>query len=101
MISYGVPAFRVEGKTVAGMAAFKNHLSYLPFSGSVFAQLADELAGYTMTQGFFPFPVDCALSKALVGRLIAVRLAEAGQRARRAISNRAHGNCSPRIQATR
>ena len=35
VISYRVPAFRVAGKTVAGFAAFKDHLSYLPFSGSV------------------------------------------------------------------
>jgi uncharacterized protein YdhG (YjbR/CyaY superfamily) len=35
-IAYGVPAFKVRGKTIAGFAAFKNHLSYLPHSGSVF-----------------------------------------------------------------
>jgi hypothetical protein len=38
-ISYGVPASKVRGKTIAGFAAFKNHLSYLPHSGSVFPQL--------------------------------------------------------------
>ena len=35
-MSYGLPAFKIRGKTVAGFAAFKNHLSYLPHSGSVF-----------------------------------------------------------------
>jgi hypothetical protein len=30
-----MPAFKVQGKTVAGFAAFKNHLSYLPHSESV------------------------------------------------------------------
>ena len=35
IISYKVPAFRVDGQIVAGFAAFKDHLSYLPFSGSV------------------------------------------------------------------
>src|SRR5450755_3537623 len=34
-ISYGLPAFKVHGKVVAGFAAFKQHLSYLPHSGSV------------------------------------------------------------------
>jgi uncharacterized protein YdhG (YjbR/CyaY superfamily) len=34
-ISYSVPAFRTQGKPVAGLAAFKHHLSYLPHSGSV------------------------------------------------------------------
>jgi uncharacterized protein YdhG (YjbR/CyaY superfamily) len=33
VISYRVPAFRVDGKTVAGFAAFKNHLSY--YSGKL------------------------------------------------------------------
>ena len=47
VISYGVPAFRAGGRTVAGIAAFEDHLSYLPFSGSVLRQPADEHDGYT------------------------------------------------------
>jgi uncharacterized protein YdhG (YjbR/CyaY superfamily) len=80
LISYRVPAFRVEGKIVAGFAAFKEHLSYLPFSGSVLPKLADELAGYTMTKSALHFPVDSPLPKALVKKLIAVRLAETARR---------------------
>ncbi len=38
-ISYRVPAFRVHGKIVAGFGAFDDHLSYLPFGGTVLAQL--------------------------------------------------------------
>jgi uncharacterized protein YdhG (YjbR/CyaY superfamily) len=80
VISYRVPAFRVEGRIVAGMAAFKDHLSYLPFSGSVLGQLANELDGYTMTKSSLHFPVDRPSPKPLVEKLIAVRLAEAGRR---------------------
>jgi uncharacterized protein YdhG (YjbR/CyaY superfamily) len=36
VISYGMPAFRLNGKVIAGFAAFKSHLAYLPHSGSVF-----------------------------------------------------------------
>jgi uncharacterized protein YdhG (YjbR/CyaY superfamily) len=79
VISYRVPAFRVQGKTVAGFAAFQNHLSYLPFSGSVLRQLADELREYTMTKSALHFAVDEPLPKTLVQKLIAVRLEEAGQ----------------------
>jgi uncharacterized protein YdhG (YjbR/CyaY superfamily) len=78
VISYQVPAFRVGGETVAGFAAFRNHLSYLPFSGSVLSQLADELEGYTMTKSALHFPVDRPLPESLVRKLIAVRLAQAG-----------------------
>ena len=63
VISYQVPAFRVRGKTVAGFAAFQNHLSYLPFSGSVLSQLTDELQGYTMTKSALHFAVDEPLPK--------------------------------------
>ena len=76
LISYGMPAFRVEGKIVAGFAAFRKHLSYLPFSGTVLSQLADELEGYTMTKSALHFAVDEPLPKALVEKLITVRHAE-------------------------
>ncbi|HZU58434.1 MAG TPA: DUF1801 domain-containing protein [Actinocrinis sp.] len=77
-ISYGMPAFRVEGKVVAGFAAFKNHLSYLPHSGSVLPALADDLADYTMTKGSLHFPTDQPLPRALVRKLISTRLRQAG-----------------------
>jgi uncharacterized protein YdhG (YjbR/CyaY superfamily) len=73
-ISYGLPAFRVNGKVIAGFAAFKNHLSYLPHSGSVLDALSDQLAGYTMTKGSLHFPADRPLSDRLVKKLVTVRL---------------------------
>lgn len=75
---YKVRAFRVGGKTVAGFAAFRNHLSYLPFSGSVLPQLDDELKGYTRTKSALHFPVDRPLAKTLVTKLIGTRLPEIG-----------------------
>jgi uncharacterized protein YdhG (YjbR/CyaY superfamily) len=78
VISYRVPAFRVGGKTIAGFAAFKDHLSYLPFSGSVLRELDDELEGYSMTKSALHFPVDQPLPEALVKKLIAARLDEIG-----------------------
>jgi uncharacterized protein YdhG (YjbR/CyaY superfamily) len=76
-ISYGVPAFKVRGKTIAGFAAFKTHLSYLPHSGSVFPQLRDELKGYSTSSGALRFGIDEPLPAPLVEKLIAVRLQQA------------------------
>jgi uncharacterized protein YdhG (YjbR/CyaY superfamily) len=76
-ISYGMPAFRLKGKTIAGFAAFKNHLSYLPHSGHVISQLAEETEGYTKTKGSLHFPEDQPLPKGLVKKLLATRMAEA------------------------
>jgi len=76
-----MPAFRLEGEVIAGFAAFKSHLSYLPHSGSVLSELRDDLAGYKSTPGSLHFPVDRPLPEALVKKLIAVRLKEARRRA--------------------
>jgi uncharacterized protein YdhG (YjbR/CyaY superfamily) len=80
VISYGMPAFRLHGTVIAGFAAFKNHLSYLPHSGSVLDQLRDDLAGYVTSKGALQFPIDKPLSKSLVKKLIAVRLREVRKR---------------------
>jgi uncharacterized protein YdhG (YjbR/CyaY superfamily) len=76
VISYKVPAFRVDGRIVAGFAAFRDHLSYLPFSGSVLGELAGELDGYSRTKSALHFPVDLPLPRTLVRKLIAARRSE-------------------------
>ena len=81
-ISYKVPAFRLDGAIVAGFAAFRDHLSYLPFSGSVLAQLPDDLSEYTVTKSALHFPIDKPLPKAIVEKLIAMRRAEVRRRGR-------------------
>ena len=78
-ISYGIPAFRLNGKVVASFAAFKNHLSYFPHSGSVLPELTDDLVGYTTSKGTLQFAVDKPLPKALVKKLIAVRRRQLGK----------------------
>lgn len=75
-ISYGMPAFRVSGKVLAGFAAFKNHLAYLPHSGQVFPVLAEELKDFVYTNGSLHFALDECLSAELVEKLIAVRRAQ-------------------------
>jgi len=76
-ISYGMPAFRVQGKVIAGFAAFRHHLSYLPHSGSVIPELGDALSQYKTSKGALQFPVDRPLPKALVKKLIAIRKRQA------------------------
>ena len=75
-ISYGMPAFRLNGKVLAGFAAFKNHLAYLPHSGSVLSEL--DLGGLVCTPGSLHFAVDECLSEKMVRQLIEIRMAQAG-----------------------
>jgi uncharacterized protein YdhG (YjbR/CyaY superfamily) len=76
-ISYRMPAFRVDGKVIAGFAAFKTHVSYLPHSGSVFPELKAEVAPFTHSTGALQFAPDTPLPDTLVKKLIEVRLAQA------------------------
>ncbi len=76
-ISYGLPAFRLRGKVIAGFAAFKHHSSYFPHSGSVLEQLGDALDGYETSKGTLRFAVDATLPRELVTRLVQVRIDQA------------------------
>lgn len=77
-VSYGMPSFRVDGKVVAGFAAFRKHLSYLPHSGDVLADLGDRIAGYDATPGSLHFPPDQPLPDDLVRALVEAKLRRLG-----------------------
>ena len=77
-MSYGLPAFTSRGITIAGLAAFKNHLSYLPHSGSVLSALGDELGDREHTKGSLHFPLGEPLPQSLVRHLIEAKLRIAG-----------------------
>lgn len=75
-ISYAMPAFRLDGKVVAGFIATKKGCSYFPFSGSTLGTLADELAGYEMTKSALHFDPAKPLPVKLVRKLIKARIEE-------------------------
>lgn len=77
-LSYGLPVFRVQGKPLAGLAAFRNHLSYLPHSGSVLTALGERLSGYIATQGSLHFAVGRPLPQDLIGALLQARMVQTG-----------------------
>jgi uncharacterized protein YdhG (YjbR/CyaY superfamily) len=74
-ISYGMPAFRYKGPLMA-YAAFKNHCSLFPMSGSVIAAFKTELEGFLTSKGTIRFPSDKPLSSALVKKLVKARIAQ-------------------------
>ena len=75
-IKYGMPAFLKDGDCFACIAPFKNHINYSPYSSGIFVQLADELEGYVVSKGSMQFAIDKPLPKALIKKLIKLRLAE-------------------------
>jgi uncharacterized protein YdhG (YjbR/CyaY superfamily) len=75
-IAYGVPCFKVDGKGVAGFAAFKTHCTYFPMSGSVVETLKRELSAYRLSKGGVQFAQDRVLPAGLVKKLVICRLEE-------------------------
>jgi uncharacterized protein YdhG (YjbR/CyaY superfamily) len=79
-ISYGMPAFKQDGRGLVGYAAFKVHCSLFPMSSTVIADLAGELAGYVTSKGTIRFTPGEPLPDALITRIVHARLAELAAR---------------------
>jgi uncharacterized protein YdhG (YjbR/CyaY superfamily) len=75
-LKYGMPAFLVDGKGVAGYAAFKAHCSYFPMSGDVLVAAGDAVSKYEVSKGGLRFPSDKPLPITLIRKLVKLRLAE-------------------------
>jgi len=80
-LSYGVPAFKIDGSPIAGFAHAKRHCSYFPHSGSILDRVGDGLLdGYDWSKGTLRFPVDAVPDERLIRRLVELRLAQVVQR---------------------
>ena len=74
VISYGIPAFRVEGKVVIGFKANKSDYSIYPFSGGAAQRFPEELQGRTVTSGSIHFTAEEPISDDLLRRIIEWRI---------------------------
>jgi uncharacterized protein YdhG (YjbR/CyaY superfamily) len=75
-LSYGMPAFKQDGKALVAYAAFKNHCSLFPMSGAVIATLQDDLKAYATSKGTIQFPIGKPLPATLIKKVVKARLAE-------------------------
>lgn len=82
-ISYGMPAFKADGRLLVSYAAFKSHCSLFPASRAVQDALGGELEPYFSGKGTIRFQADKPLPVALVTKLVKVRLEENAARSRR------------------
>jgi len=73
VISYGMPAYKIDEGIICGFLSAKNHCSYYPFSGSVLKELVKETSKYDQSKGTLRFEIDKPLPEALVRKLIKVR----------------------------
>jgi len=75
-ISYGLAAFRLDGKPLVAFGAAANHCAFYPMSASTVAAHLDDLKNYDTSKGAIRFPPDQPLPAALVRKLVKARIAE-------------------------
>ncbi len=74
VVSYGMPAFKLDGRVLAGLLANKKHVGYYPFSGSILHLFSEELAKFSTTKSAIHVPIDKPLAKGLIKKLIRARI---------------------------
>ncbi len=75
-ISYGLAAFRLDGRPLVGLGASAKHCAFYLMSGSTVTDHAAELKGYDTSKGTIRFPASKTLPAALVRKLVKARIAE-------------------------
>ncbi len=75
VISYGMPAFRLNGMLVY-FAGFKNHYSLFPGNASLIATMAEELKGYKTSKGTIQFELNNPVPVALIKKIVKARVME-------------------------
>ena len=82
-ISYGLPAFKLNGKPLVAIGATKNHCAFYPLSESIVAQFAVELSNFETSKGTIRFQADKPLPAKLVRKLVKSRIAENNAKTRK------------------
>ena len=82
-ISYGIPAFRLKGRSLVFFGAWANHCSFYPGSSATLRKFRNDLKNFQISKGTIRFSSDKPLPIALVQKLVKARIAEDKDQANR------------------
>ena len=74
-ISYGIPAFRLNGRSVVFFGAWADHCSFYPGRSVTLKKFRDDLKDFETSKGTIRFSPQKPLPSALVKRLVKARIA--------------------------
>ena len=80
-ITYGLPAFRLDGRPLVAFGAAANHCAFYPMSAATIEAHKAELGGYETSKGTIRFQPGKPLPATLVRKLVKARIAENAGRA--------------------
>lgn len=72
-ISYGMPAYKLNGKPLVYFAAFKNHIGFYA-TPTGHAEFAEELSIYKQGKGSVQFPIDKPMPFGLIADIVQFRV---------------------------
>src|SRR5437764_13602863 len=75
-ISYGIPAFRLNGRALVFFGAWANHCAFYPGSPASLKRFRSDLKGFQLSKGTIRFSPDNPLPVALVKKLVKARVAQ-------------------------
>jgi len=75
-ISYGIPAFRLNGRSLVFFGAWANHCAFYPGSSTTLKKFRDDLKDFQITKGTVRFSPDHPMPIAVVKKLVKARIAE-------------------------
>ena len=90
-ISYGLPAFRLNGRSLVAFGAAAHHCALYPMSSATLRAHQGELSAYETSMGAIRFQPEKPLPVALVRKLVKARIVESGAPRARGDSRRARG----------
>ena len=79
-ISYGIPAFVLNGKNLVYIAGWKNHVSLYPVTAGVARSLKNDIKPYQTGKGTLQFPLANPLPKTLIRKIVTIRVSEVSPR---------------------
>jgi uncharacterized protein YdhG (YjbR/CyaY superfamily) len=80
-ISYGIPAFRHNRRSLVFFGAWESHCAFYPGSAATLKNFRNELRNFQTSKGTIRFSPDKPLPVALVKKLVKTRIAENNDRA--------------------